>query len=171
MTAHLLGDSGCTLPRPDWRCSLWPGGENRTGPQAAYSGSTQMLICQPAEGRRTYRERRVFVQLVFSGDAEASVVAAGGPGQSHRRLQLVVHLMVDGAAELCPVVTARKAFIRTGSFGRAEADSTQLVLRLASRLTGTHTHTLVCSWKSPALYPRAKLFWVSLDLAVSKAIW
>lgn len=33
------------------------------------------------------------------------------------------------------------------------------------------TYTLVCSWKSPVLYPTAKLFWVILDLAVSKDIW
>ena len=33
------------------------------------------------------------------------------------------------------------------------------------------TYTLVCSWKSPVLYPTAKLFWVILDLAVSKVIW
>lgn len=52
----------------------------------------------------THGDGRIFIQLVFSGDAEASVVAAGGPGQSHRRLQLLVHLLVDGAAELRAVV-------------------------------------------------------------------
>lgn len=53
----------------------------------------------------TYRQRRVFIQLVFGGDAKAGVVAAGGPGQSDGRLQLIVHLLVDGAAELGPVVS------------------------------------------------------------------
>lgn len=55
----------------------------------------------------TYRQRSVFVQLVFGGDAEASVVAPGGPGQSNRCLQLVVHLLIDGAAKLGPIVTKR----------------------------------------------------------------
>lgn len=62
-------------------------------------GPRRRLICW-----QTYRKRRVFVQLVFGGDSEASVVAAGGPGQGHRRLQIAVHLVVDGAAELRPVV-------------------------------------------------------------------
>lgn len=53
----------------------------------------------------TYRQRRILIQLVFGSDAKAGVVAAGGPGQSDGRLQLVVHLLVDGAAELRPVVT------------------------------------------------------------------
>ncbi len=56
----------------------------------------------------TYRQRGVFVQLVFGSDAEASVVTAGGPGQSDRCLQLVVHLLVDGAAELGPIITERE---------------------------------------------------------------
>lgn len=60
------------------------------------------------ESRSTHRQRGVFVQLVFGRDAKASVVTAGGPGQSDRRLQLVVHLLVDGAAELGAVVTERE---------------------------------------------------------------
>ena len=53
---------------------------------------------------RSYRDGRVLVQLVLGGDAEAGVVAAGRPGQGDCRLQLVVHLLVDGAPELSPVV-------------------------------------------------------------------
>lgn len=56
----------------------------------------------------THRQRGVFIQLVFGGDAKASVVTAGGPGQSDRCLQLVVHLLVDGAAKLGPIVTERE---------------------------------------------------------------
>lgn len=55
----------------------------------------------------TYRQRRIFIQLVFGSDAKAGVVAASGPGQSDGRLQLIIHLLVDGAAELCPVITGR----------------------------------------------------------------
>lgn len=54
-----------------------------------------------------YRQRRILIQLVFGSDAKAGVVAAGGPGQSDGCLQLVVHLLVDGAAELRPVITGR----------------------------------------------------------------
>lgn len=56
----------------------------------------------------TYRQRGVFIQLVFGSNAKTSVVAAGGPGQSDRRLQLVIHLLVDGAAKLGPIVTERE---------------------------------------------------------------
>ena len=57
--------------------------------------------------RPTHRQGRVLVQLVLGGDAEAGVVAAGGPGQGDGGLQLVVHLLVDGAAELGAVVAGR----------------------------------------------------------------
>lgn len=55
----------------------------------------------------SYRQRSVLIQLVLGSDAEASVVAASGPGQGDGCLQLVVHLLVDGAAELSPIVTGR----------------------------------------------------------------
>lgn len=56
----------------------------------------------------TYRQGGVVVQLVFSSNAKASVVTAGCPGQSYRCFQLVVDLLVDGATELCPVITERE---------------------------------------------------------------
>lgn len=61
----------------------------------------------------THRQRRVFVYLVFGSDAEAGVVAAGGPGQSDRCLQLVIHLLEDGATKLCSIVTESTADIQS----------------------------------------------------------
>lgn len=73
----------------------------------------------------THRQRCVFIQLVFGSDAEASVVATGSPGQSDRRLQLVVHLLVDGSSELGPIVTDReKSQIQTRSDLFQPADAT-----------------------------------------------
>lgn len=46
------------------------------------------------------------VQHVFGGDAEACAVVAGGPGQIHRRLQIRVHFLIDGAAKLRPIIPA-----------------------------------------------------------------
>lgn len=56
----------------------------------------------------TYGHRSIAVHFVLGGDAEASVVAAGGPGQSDGRLQRVVDFLVNGAAELCAVVPETK---------------------------------------------------------------
>lgn len=76
------------------------------------------------EDKCTHGDGRVLVQLVFGGDAEASVVAAGGPGQSHRRLQLLVHLLVDGAAELRAVVPEGKRLVRGFDSCFSDADVT-----------------------------------------------
>lgn len=65
------------------------------------------FCCVSSGASGSYRQRGVLIQLVLGSDAEAGVVAASGPGQGHGGLQLVVHLLVDGAAELGPVVTAR----------------------------------------------------------------
>lgn len=58
--------------------------------------------------RETYRQRGIFVQLVFSSDAKASVVTSSCPGQSDGCLQLIVHLLVDGPSKLSPIVTERR---------------------------------------------------------------
>lgn len=54
---------------------------------------------------RTYRDRGILVQLVFSSYTKACVVAASRPGQVYCRLQLVVHLLVDGASKFCTIIT------------------------------------------------------------------
>lgn len=61
-------------------------------------------LCHVSSGA-SYRQRGILIQLVLGSDAEAGVVAASGPGQGDGCLQLVVHLLVNGAAELGPVVT------------------------------------------------------------------
>lgn len=67
--------------------------------------------------RDTHRQRRVLVQLVLGGDAKASVVAASCPGQSHSCLQLLVHLLVDGASELSAVIPVGGDTVRGGDTG------------------------------------------------------
>lgn len=54
----------------------------------------------------SYRQRGVLIQLVFGTDSEACVIAASCPGQLDRRLQVAVHLLVDGATKLCAVIPA-----------------------------------------------------------------
>lgn len=51
-------------------------------------------------GVGTYTNGGILVQLVLGCDAEARAVAASGPGQVDSRLQLGVHLLVDGASKL-----------------------------------------------------------------------
>lgn len=58
-------------------------------------------------GCGTHRQGSVLIQLVFGSDAEACVVAASRPGQVDGCFQVAVHLLVDGATELCTVVTER----------------------------------------------------------------
>lgn len=52
----------------------------------------------------THADGGVLVQLVLGGDAEARAVAASGPGQVDCRLQVVTHLLVDGASEFSTIV-------------------------------------------------------------------
>lgn len=56
----------------------------------------------------SYRQGGVLIQLVLGTDPEARVVAAGCPGQLHRRLQVAVDLLVDGATKLRAVIPATK---------------------------------------------------------------
>lgn len=53
-----------------------------------------------------YRQGGVLIQLVLGTDPKACVVAASCPGQLDRRLQVAVHLLVDGSSELCAVIPA-----------------------------------------------------------------
>ena len=62
----------------------------------------------------TYADGGILIQLVFGSDTEACAVAAGGPGQVDPCLQLVAHLLVDGASKLSTIVTVNK--IRNFSF-------------------------------------------------------
>lgn len=54
---------------------------------------TTAAMC--ANNYRTYRQRGIFIQFVFGGNAKASVVAASSPRQSYRSLQLFIHLLVN----------------------------------------------------------------------------
>lgn len=64
-------------------------------------------LCSP-----TYTDGGILVQLVFGCNPEACAVAAGGPGQIDCRLQLVAHLLVDGASKLGSVIALK--IISTG---------------------------------------------------------
>lgn len=52
----------------------------------------------------TYTDGGILVQLVFCCNAEAGAVAASSPGQVDSRLQLIAHLLVDGASELRTII-------------------------------------------------------------------
>lgn len=54
----------------------------------------------------TYTDGGVLVQLVFGCDAKACAVAASGPGQVDCCLQLVAHLLVDGASKLGTIIAS-----------------------------------------------------------------
>lgn len=53
----------------------------------------------------TYRQRGILIQLVFGSNSKARVVASSCPGQSHRCLQVAVHLLINRATELCAIIT------------------------------------------------------------------
>jgi hypothetical protein len=55
-------------------------------------------------GGCAYRKEGVLIQLLFGSNLKACVVAASGPGQVDCHLKIAVHLLVNGPAELCPVV-------------------------------------------------------------------
>jgi hypothetical protein len=56
--------------------------------------------------------RSLRVQVVLAADAEPSVIVASRPRHGHGRLKVGVHLVVDGATKLLPVVTARPVNIQ-----------------------------------------------------------
>lgn len=76
---------------------------------------------------KTYREGRVRINLILGGDAEAGVAVSSGPRQVHSRLQLVVDLLVDGAAKLGAVVAEGK----TRHFQSERYRNVHLSLRLS----------------------------------------
>lgn len=49
-------------------------------------------------GMSSYRQGGVLIQLIFGSDSKACVVAACCPGQVDCRLQVAVHLLVNGAS-------------------------------------------------------------------------
>lgn len=67
--------------------------------------ATKMLcIATQQQSHKTYREGSVGVDLILGSDAEASVAVAGGPGQIYGRLQVIVHLLINGPTELCAII-------------------------------------------------------------------
>lgn len=79
--------------------------------------STRALNMTPGRGQASasqdqlvasYREGCVGIDLVLGCDAKASVAVASGPGQVDCCLQLVVHLLVDGPAKLCAIISVMK---------------------------------------------------------------
>lgn len=56
----------------------------------------------------SYRQGVVLVQLVFGSNPKACVVASHCPGHVHCCLQVLVHLLVNGAPKLCTVITETK---------------------------------------------------------------
>lgn len=56
----------------------------------------------------THREGCIRINLILGSDAEAGVTVSGGPRQVDRRLQLVIHLLVDGAAKLSAIISEVK---------------------------------------------------------------
>lgn len=60
------------------------------------------------ESRGTYRETGVGVDLILGCYSEASVAVSCCPGEIDSSLQLFVHLLINGATKLCPVISANK---------------------------------------------------------------
>lgn len=56
----------------------------------------------------TYREAGVRVNLILGCYSEASVTIPCCPGEVNSSLQLLVHLLINGATKLCPVISANK---------------------------------------------------------------
>lgn len=68
-------------------------------------------MSQPVRGLdrvAPYRERCVGINLVLGCNAKVGVAVASGPSQVDCCLQLVVHLLVDGAPELGAVISVIK---------------------------------------------------------------
>ena len=56
----------------------------------------------------THREAGIRVNLVLGCYSEASVAVSCGPGQINSSLQLLVHLLINGATKLCSIISANK---------------------------------------------------------------
>lgn len=70
--------------------------------------STTSLLIHPPQAAMTYTDGGILVQLVFCCNAEACAVAASSPGQVDCRLQLVAHLLVDGASKLRTIIAVER---------------------------------------------------------------
>lgn len=81
----------------------------------------------------TYTNGGILVQLVFGCNPKACAVAASGPGQVDCRLQLVAHLLVDGATKLCPVI-ALKIICKADTFNMLEVLVFSLLKHLDMKL-------------------------------------
>lgn len=67
----------------------------------SFASSTWSLSCT------TYTDGGVLVQLVFGCNAEACAVATSGPCQVDCCLQLVAHLLVNGASKLRSIIALK----------------------------------------------------------------
>ena len=56
----------------------------------------------------THREGCIRINLILGSDAKAGVAVSCSPGQVDGRLQLVVHLLVDGTTKLSAIVSKGK---------------------------------------------------------------
>lgn len=60
------------------------------------------------ESTGTHREAGFGVDLILGCYSKASVTVSCCPGEIHSGLQLLIHLLIDGATKLRPVVSANK---------------------------------------------------------------
>lgn len=56
----------------------------------------------------THRKGRIRIDLILGSDAEAGVTVSGSPRQVDGRLELLIHLLVDGATKLSAVISEVK---------------------------------------------------------------
>lgn len=68
--------------------------------------------CTTTTRHTTHSEGGIIVNLVLGSDAKAGVAVSSSPGQVHSRLQLVIHLLVDGATELSAIISERRTQTR-----------------------------------------------------------
>lgn len=71
----------------------------------------------------THRERRIRVNLVLGCNAEAGVAVSSSPGQVDGCLQLVVYLLVDGAAKLSAIISENEESERLRFLNWAHVDA------------------------------------------------
>lgn len=62
-------------------------------------------ISKNKEIKDSYRKAGIFIQLILGSNPKPRVVAARRPRQMNRRLQTVVHFLVDGASKLCAIIS------------------------------------------------------------------
>lgn len=77
---------------------------NSRGDSHLRSGGAQVTH----ESTGTHREAGFRVDLILGCYSKASVTVSCCPGEIHSRLQLLIHLLIDGATKLRPVISANK---------------------------------------------------------------